>query len=111
MLPVGLGINHHGILLHGTLYQERVTVSTITDKIHLESFHSMKCNIIFLVSCIAGAFVDEPTFSIVHESREDDSQLSRWQKLDKLPADTIVPVRLALKQRNTDRGMDLLMEV
>lgn len=70
----------------------------------------MKCNIKFL-GCLANVIAAKPTASVVHESREDEVQLSKWQKLDKLLPDTIVPVRLALTQNNTDRGMDLLMEV
>lgn len=35
----------------------------------------------------------------------------RWENHGSLPADTKIPVRIALKQRNLHKGMDYLMEV
>ncbi|KKO98171.1 Pro-kumamolisin [Trichoderma harzianum] len=71
----------------------------------------MKYNIILALGCLAGALASKSAPRVLHESREAKHQLSQWQKLDKLPPDTIVPVRLALKQGNTDRGKDLLIEI
>jgi tripeptidyl-peptidase-1 len=47
---------------------------------------------------------------VVHEKRDLGSN-SRWVKRDALDADTRLPVRIALKQRNLDKGMDYLLEV
>ncbi|KAM6481931.1 putative alkaline serine protease AorO [Trichoderma sp. SZMC 28011] len=71
----------------------------------------MKYNIVLALGGLAGALASNSAPRVLHESREAKHQLSQWQKLDKLPPDTIVPVRLALKQGNTDRGKDLLMEI
>lgn len=71
----------------------------------------MKYNIVLALGGLAGALASNSAPRVLHESREAKHQLSQWQKLDKLPPDTIVPVRLALKQGNTDRGKDLLMEM
>lgn len=71
----------------------------------------MKCNTIFLARCFSVALANNLAFSVVHESRESETQLSKWQQLDKLPQDAIVPVRIALKQQNVDNGMELLMKV
>ena len=35
----------------------------------------------------------------------------KWSKRDALSADTRMPVRIALKQQNLDKGMDYLLEV
>lgn len=47
---------------------------------------------------------------VVHEKRHLVSN-SPWIKRDAIHGDTRLPVRIALKQRNLDKGMDYLMEV
>ncbi|KAJ6785080.1 hypothetical protein PWT90_08665 [Aphanocladium album] len=47
---------------------------------------------------------------IVHEKRELASH-ARWIKKDAVHGNTRLPVRIALKQRNLDKGMDYLLEV
>lgn len=50
------------------------------------------------------------TNAVVHEKRAIGSQ-SSWIKRDAVPGATRLPVRIALKQRNLDKGMDYLLEV
>lgn len=47
---------------------------------------------------------------IVHEKRDLGTN-ARWVKRDVLHASTRLPMRIALKQRNLDKGMDYLLEV
>ncbi|CZR58938.1 related to tripeptidyl-peptidase I [Phialocephala subalpina] len=51
-----------------------------------------------------------PHSHIVHEKR-DATVAKKWVKREKLPADTRLPMRVGLKQRNLHRGHDLLMDV
>jgi tripeptidyl-peptidase-1 len=48
---------------------------------------------------------------VVHEKRDATEHQARLQKMGTLPLDTIVPVRLAMKQPNSQKGIDLLTEV
>lgn len=65
-----------------------------------------------LIAALAAAASAAPATNnaVLHEKRQVQSG-SRWVKRDALPADTRLPVRIALKQRNVDKGMDYLMEV
>ena len=46
---------------------------------------------------------------VIHERR--DTAHPRWVKREPLEADASIPVRIALKQRNLDQGMNLLLDV
>ena len=70
----------------------------------------MKGSLILLSGLFAGALAVPTTSHVVHEKRSSSTQ-NRWVKRQALDADTKVPVRIALKQRNLDKGMDYLMEV
>ncbi|KAH8816601.1 putative alkaline serine protease AorO [Xylogone sp. PMI_703] len=73
----------------------------------------MKYNNFLLLGFIARAVASQVTVShVVHEKRDIASgEQSQWQKLETLSSNMTIPVRMALKQRNQDRGMKLLMEV
>lgn len=66
-----------------------------------------------LVSIFLGAFVAAalgiPMGDVIHEKR--DHLPSHIAKRSAVAADTLVPIRIALKQRNLDKGMDYLMDV
>lgn len=71
----------------------------------------MKTASTLLVAYLAVASaVPLATNHVVHEKRDTGLQ-SRWIKRDAVPGATRLPVRIALKQRNLDKGMDLLLEV
>jgi tripeptidyl-peptidase-1 len=69
---------------------------------------NMKISIIVINSLLAGA-IAVPTGSQVHEKR--DTNNARWIKREALNPSTKVPVRIALKQSNLDKGMDYLLDV
>jgi tripeptidyl-peptidase-1 len=50
-----------------------------------------------------------PNSHALHERREVAS--SQWVKREKIPSLELLPMRIGLKQRNLDRGYDLLMHV
>lgn len=51
-----------------------------------------------------------PHSHAVHEKRDADAA-KNWVKREKLSADTRLPMRVGLKQRNLHLGNDLLMDV
>jgi tripeptidyl-peptidase-1 len=65
----------------------------------------------FLILGVLGRTLASIVSHVVHEKRDAPEHQARWQKLGTLPPDTIVPVRLAMKQPNSYKGMNLLMEV
>ncbi|KHO00564.1 Peptidase S8/S53, subtilisin/kexin/sedolisin [Metarhizium album ARSEF 1941] len=69
----------------------------------------MKTNLVFLKGLFAGAIAASMGSDTVHEKRDVSS--SRWTKREAVDANTKVPVRIALKQKNLDKGMDYLLEV
>jgi tripeptidyl-peptidase-1 len=70
----------------------------------------MKGSLLLLSGLLAGVLASPVTHDhVVHEKR--DIAHPRWYKRSPLDGDTNIPVRIALKQRNLDRGMDFLMEV
>lgn len=70
----------------------------------------MKGSLILLSGLFAGALAIPTTGHVVHERRASSTQ-NRWVKRHALDANTKVPLRIALKQRNLDKGMNYLMEV
>ncbi len=51
-----------------------------------------------------------PTSHALHE-RHAPHWSQKWTKKDKLPANTMLPMRIGLKQSNLDVGHDKLMEM
>lgn len=68
----------------------------------------MKLSPLLLSSLLAGA-VAIPLNDVVHEKRNPLGP--KWQKRDTLDANSAIPVRIALKQTNLEKGMDYLLEV
>lgn len=68
----------------------------------------MKISLIVLNGLLAGA-IAVPTSQVVHEKR--DTNNARWIKREAVDPNTKVPVRIALKQSNLDKGMDYLLDV
>lgn len=69
----------------------------------------MKISLIVLNSLLAGAIAVPTGSQVVHERR--DTNNARWIKRDAVDPNTKVPVRIALKQNNLDKGMDYLLDV
>lgn len=69
----------------------------------------MKFSFVILNGLFAGAIAVPTSSSVVHEKRDITS--TRWTKRSALSGDSKIPARIALKQRNTENGMDLLMNV
>lgn len=72
----------------------------------LTFYFTMKI-VVTLVSALVNAALGVSMHSVLHESRESHGMI----KTGSLPADEIIPVRIAVKQVNLDKGMDLLMDV
>ncbi|CEJ94486.1 hypothetical protein VHEMI10012 [[Torrubiella] hemipterigena] len=68
----------------------------------------MKIAAIFLSAFVTAALGVPMGTSVVHEKR---SQLPSHLSKRSAESDVVVPVRIALKQRNLDKGMDLIMDV
>ncbi|KAL6864652.1 subtilisin-like protein [Trichoderma novae-zelandiae] len=69
----------------------------------------MKISLIILNSLLAGAMAMPTGSQVIHEKR--DTSNARWTKREELDPNTKVPVRIALKQSNLDKGMDYLLDV
>lgn len=67
----------------------------------------MRLSFIFS-GAFVGAVVCMPTGDVVHEKR---NKLPSYFLKQFVTADTAVPVRIALKQRNLEKAMELLMNV
>ncbi|KHN98389.1 Peptidase S8/S53, subtilisin/kexin/sedolisin [Metarhizium album ARSEF 1941] len=64
------------------------------------------------VSCFVAASLGVPaSHHVVHERRDVGAVSGRVVKRAAASADALVPVRIALKQRNLDKGMEYLMDV
>lgn len=70
----------------------------------------MKVAAIFLSAFCAAALGIPLGDSVLHEKRDDSRVLSK-RSTESPDANAQVPVRIALKQRNLERGMELLMAV
>lgn len=68
--------------------------------------HYLAALIALLAGCDA-AVLPSADIHVLHERRTANA----WSKRDKLDANHILPVRIGLKQKDLDRGMDLLMDV
>lgn len=66
----------------------------------------MKVAAVFLSAFVAAA-LGIPMTDVVHDKRD----VSGFVKREPMASETLVPVRIALKQRNLDKGMDYLMAV
>ncbi|KAL7905061.1 peptidase S8/S53 domain-containing protein [Trichoderma velutinum] len=69
----------------------------------------MKIGLIVLNSLLAGAIAVPTGSQVVHEKR--DTNNARWIKREAVDPNTKIPVRIALKQSNLDKGMDYLLDV
>ena len=69
----------------------------------------MKLNFALLSGLFYGVTAIPTTGHLLHEKR--DTGDSRWFKREAVDASTKIPARIALKQRNLDKGMEYLMEV
>ncbi|KAG8411214.1 hypothetical protein J3459_016525 [Metarhizium acridum] len=69
----------------------------------------MKISLILLNGVFAGTIAVPTGSNTIHEKR--DVSGGRWTKREAADANTKVPVRIALKQKNLDQGMDYLLEV
>ncbi|GFP58602.1 tripeptidyl-peptidase sed1 [Trichoderma asperellum] len=69
----------------------------------------MKISLVVLNSLLAGAIAVPTGSQVIHEKR--DTNNPRWIKREALSPSTQVPVRIALKQNNLDKGMDYLLAV
>lgn len=68
----------------------------------------MKVAAIFLSAFVA-ATLGVPLDHVIHEARDATSTVLK--RLAAPAADTVVPVRIALKQRNLENGMQYLLDV
>lgn len=68
----------------------------------------MKVAAVFLSAFCAAALGIPLGQDVVHEKRDIDSL---FQKGAAAEADKVIPVRIALKQQNLDKGMELLMDM
>ena len=59
----------------------------------------------------AFAYPSQPASArhVAHEKRAPTS--GAWQKRDRVDAKATLPMRIGLKQRNLDRGHDMLMDM
>ncbi|KAN0106002.1 subtilisin-like protein [Hyaloscypha variabilis] len=72
----------------------------------------MKSSILFLVSAFAASVIAAPASSYTIHERRNAKSASKWAKRDEpLDRRAIVPVKIALTQRNLDNGHDWLMDV
>lgn len=69
----------------------------------------MKLSLVVLNSLLAGAIAAPTGSQVIHEKRDTNSP--RWIKRAAVDPSTKVPVRIALKQSNLDKGMDYLLDV
>jgi tripeptidyl-peptidase-1 len=69
----------------------------------------MKISLVVLNSLLAGAIAAPTGSQVIHEKR--DTSNPRWIKREAVSPTTKVPVRIALKQNNLDKGMDYLLDV
>lgn len=72
----------------------------------------MKLASVYLLGLVASvaAVPSARTRYVVHERRNTTAR-SNFSKRDAVPSDERIQVRVALKQRNLDKGMDYLMDV
>ncbi|CEJ92570.1 hypothetical protein VHEMI08215 [[Torrubiella] hemipterigena] len=90
-----------------TIYQGRICSSHVIHRPRTNvQFPNLKVAAIFLSAFVAAA-LGVPADHIVHEKRDGAAFVKRRT----VDSDNIVPVRIALKQTNLHKGMDLLMDV
>lgn len=70
----------------------------------------MKNSFVLLAGLAASALAMPSGSHVLHEKR-DTSSPHGWTKREAASGDTKVPVRVALKQNNLDKGMDYILEV
>ena len=69
----------------------------------------MRHSLLLVGGLVAGVLGTPFEARVRHESR--DISHPSWTKREPLDANSNVPVRIAMKQRNLEHGMDYLMEV
>ncbi|KOS19866.1 Tripeptidyl-peptidase sed1 [Escovopsis weberi] len=69
----------------------------------------MKVSLVLLNGLLAGSLAAPTSSDLYHEKR--DASHPRWIKRGSLDPNTKVPVRIALKQQNLEKGLDYLLEV
>ncbi|KAG6001526.1 hypothetical protein E4U21_004117 [Claviceps maximensis] len=70
----------------------------------------MKNALVLLVGLVATGLAMPSDSHVLHE-RRDLNKPTRWIKRQAANVERNIPVRIALKQENMDRGMDLILEV
>ncbi|UNI14693.1 Tripeptidyl-peptidase I [Purpureocillium takamizusanense] len=77
----------------------------------------MRNHILLLLGGLVAGGLSAPAVShgggahVLHQKRSDETHHDVWVKREPADPATRVPVRIALKQRNLERGMDLVLEV
>ncbi len=75
---------------------------------------------LFLLSGLVASALGAPATSysgggggahVLHQKRSDEVHYDAWVKREPADPASKVPVRIALKQRNLERAMDLVLEV
>ena len=71
----------------------------------------MKVTFFAALTALQSLSAAAPTSNIRHARHERRDDISDWVKRDAVPADFILPMRIALTQGNLDKGHDMLMDV
>ncbi|KAJ6447263.1 tripeptidyl-peptidase I [Purpureocillium lavendulum] len=74
----------------------------------------MRMRALLLLTALVDGTRSVPTSTdghILHEKRSDETHFHAWAKREPVDPSIKIPVRIALKQRNVHRGMDLVLEV
>lgn len=70
----------------------------------------MKNSLVLLAGLVAMGTAMPLVSHVLHEKR-DMTNTMEWNKREAANGEQRVPVRIALKQENLDKGMDYIMEV
>lgn len=70
----------------------------------------MKNSLVLLAGLVASGLALPSGTHVVHEKRDLTNTLG-WNKREAAKGSEKVPVRIALKQSNLDKGMDYILEV
>jgi tripeptidyl-peptidase-1 len=70
----------------------------------------MRNNLLIVAGLVAGSMALPSSSHIVHE-RRSEALMRGWEKREAADPNAMVPVRIALKQSNIEKGDDYLMEM
>lgn len=70
----------------------------------------MRNALFLLAGLVATGLAISSDSHVLHEKRDLDGP-TNWIKREPAHAEANIPVKIALKQENLDKGMDLIMEV